>query len=177
MSDYIPLPTQQSCTDDEYYRINVFSYARPTPIGGTGPLKQLVMFITRALEDSALLSMEQKQFDQGMINLRSVYSDSFCWRKSEGTKLLAHLVMEDFQAEKQVDRRKIDEMKLGKNLIFTIPKSNASFMTMEATLMNENRDIVFQTGELDLDLSALQDETRPGVENVHEENQPMEMEA
>ena len=55
----------------------------------------------------------------------------------------------------KVDRRKIEEMKLGENFIFTLPKSNASFMTVEATLMNESRDIIFQARELDLELSTV----------------------
>lgn len=55
----------------------------------------------------------------------------------------------------QVDRRKIEEMKLGENFVFTLPKSNASFMTVEATLMNESRDIIFQARELDLELSTV----------------------
>ncbi|RMX40235.1 hypothetical protein pdam_00014339 [Pocillopora damicornis] len=177
MSDEIPLRTQQSCTEDEYYKIHVFSYARPATNGGTGSLKQLVLFITKALEDSGQLDIIQKQLDQGMVNVRSVYTDSFRWRKSEGTRLLAQLIMGDFQAEKKVDRLKIEEMKLGENFVFTLPKSNASFMTVEATLMNESRDIIFQARELDLELSTFQGETRPAVENEHEGNQPLEMEA
>ncbi|XP_027050883.1 uncharacterized protein LOC113678202 isoform X2 [Pocillopora damicornis] len=176
MSDEIPLRTQQSCTEDEYYKIHVFSYARPATNGGTGSLKQLVLFITKALEDSGQLDIIQ-QLDQGMVNVRSVYTDSFRWRKSEGTRLLAQLIMGDFQAEKKVDRLKIEEMKLGENFVFTLPKSNASFMTVEATLMNESRDIIFQARELDLELSTFQGETRPAVENEHEGNQPLEMEA
>lgn len=177
MSDEIPLRTQKSCTEDEYYKIHVFSYARPATNGGTGSLKQLVLFVTKALEDSGQLDIIQKQLDQGMVNVRSVYTDSFRWRKSEGTRLLAQLIMGDFQAEKKVDRRKIEEMKLGENFVFTLPKSNASFMTVEATLMNESRDIIFQARELDLELSTFQGETRPAVENEHEGNQPLEMEA
>ena len=59
MSDEIPLRTQQSCTGDEYYKIHVFSYARPGTNGGTGSLKQLVLFITKALEDSGQLDIIQ----------------------------------------------------------------------------------------------------------------------
>ena len=59
MSDEIPLRTQQSCTEDEYYKIHVFSYARPATNGGTGSLKQLVLFITKALEDSGQLDLIQ----------------------------------------------------------------------------------------------------------------------
>ena len=55
----------------------------------------------------------------------------------------------------QVDRRKIEEMKLAENFVFTMPNSDASFMTVEATLMNESRDIIFQTGEMDLELSTV----------------------
>lgn len=172
-----PLRTQQSYTEDELYGLHVFSYRRLTTNGGTGPRKQLIVFITRASEDSGQLDKLHKQLDQGMINVRSVYSNSFRWRKSEGTKLLAQLILGDFQAEKQVDRHKIDEMKLAENLIFTMPESDASFITMEATLMNESRDIILQTGELNLQLSIFQGETRPGVENEHEGNQPIEMEA
>ncbi|CAH3135200.1 unnamed protein product [Pocillopora meandrina] len=177
MSDDIPLRTQQLCTEDENYRIRVFSYARPATNGGTGSRRQLVLFITRALEDSWWLDILQKQLDQGMVNARSVYTDSFRWRKSEGTKLLVQLIMGDFRVDKKVDRRKIEEMKLAENFVFTMPNSDASYMTVEATLMNESRDIIFQTGEMDLELSTFQDETRPAVENEHEGNQPIEMEA
>ena len=55
----------------------------------------------------------------------------------------------------QVDRRKIEEMKLAENFVFTMPNSDASYMTVEATLMNESRDIIFQTGEMDLELSTV----------------------
>ncbi|CAH3135194.1 unnamed protein product [Pocillopora meandrina] len=181
MSDEIPLRTQQSCTEDEYYKIHVFSSARPDPqmaVPGS-LLKQLVFPIYhKNTIDSGQLDIKiQKQLDQGMVNVRSVYTDSFRWRKSEGTRLLAQLIMGDFQAEKKVDRLKIEEMKLGENFVFTLPKSNASFMTVEATLMNESRDIIFQARELDLELSTFQGETRPAVENEHEGNQPVEMEA
>ena len=37
-----------------------------------------------------------------MVNARSVYTDSFRWRKSEGTKLLVQLIMGDFQVDKEV---------------------------------------------------------------------------
>ena len=59
MSDEIPLRTQQSCTEDECYKIHVFSYARPATNGGTGSLKQLVLSITKALEDSGQLDIIQ----------------------------------------------------------------------------------------------------------------------
>ena len=59
MSDDIPLRTQQLCTEDENYRIRVFSYARPATNGGTRSRRQLVLFITRALEDSWRLDILQ----------------------------------------------------------------------------------------------------------------------
>ena len=59
MSDNVPLRTQRSCTEDEYYMIDVFSYARPATNGGTGSLHQLVMYITRAMEDYGRLDILQ----------------------------------------------------------------------------------------------------------------------
>ena len=59
MSDNVPLRTQQSCTEDQYYMIDVFSSTQPATNGGTGSLKQLVMYITRALEDSGRLDLLQ----------------------------------------------------------------------------------------------------------------------
>lgn len=59
MSDNIPLRTQHSCTENEYYRINVFSNAQLNTMGSTRPLEQLIVFITRASENSERLDMLQ----------------------------------------------------------------------------------------------------------------------
>lgn len=177
MSDNIPLRTQHSCTENEYYRINVFSNAQLNTMGSTRPLEQLIVFITRASENSERLDMLQKQLDQGAINVRYVYSNHFLWRRSRGVNLRADLVMGDFCANKEVHRRKIDEMKLGENLVFTMPKSDASSTTVKLKLVNESRDIILETGELNLEQSMLLDETRLGVEHGHEGNQVVEMEA
>lgn len=177
MSDNVPLRTQRSCTEDEYYMIDVFSYARPATNGGTGSLKQLVMYITRALEDSGRLDLLQERLDQDMINVRSVYSNSFRWRKTQGAKLIARLIMGDFRAEREVERRKLDQMKLAENFVFTMPKSDASIMTVKAVLVNESQEIILETGELDMELLTFQGETRAGVEHEHRSNQPIEQDA
>ena len=57
MSDNVPLRDQESCVDDDYYMIDVFTYARPATNGETRSLHQLVMYITRALEDSGRLDI------------------------------------------------------------------------------------------------------------------------
>ena len=55
----IPLRIQQSYTTDELYRLHVFSYRRPATNSGRGPRKQLIVFITRASEDSGQLDKLQ----------------------------------------------------------------------------------------------------------------------
>ena len=57
MSDNVFLRDQESCVKDDYYMIDVFTYARPATNGETGSLHQLVMYITRALEDSGRLDI------------------------------------------------------------------------------------------------------------------------
>ena len=52
----------------------------------------------------------------------------------------------------QVERRKIDQMKLAQNFVFTMPKSDASIMTVKAILVNESEEIILETGELDMEL-------------------------
>ena len=57
MSDDVSLRDQESCVKDDYYMIDVFTYARPATNGETGSLHQLVMYVTRALEDSGRLDI------------------------------------------------------------------------------------------------------------------------
>ena len=59
MSDNVPLRIQESCVDDDYYMVDIFSYVRPATIGGTGSRHQLAMYVTRASEDSGRLNILQ----------------------------------------------------------------------------------------------------------------------
>lgn len=52
MSDNIPLSTQRSCTEDERYVLDIFSYVQPARLGNSESLKQLILYITRALDNS-----------------------------------------------------------------------------------------------------------------------------
>lgn len=46
-------------------------------------------------------------------------------------------------------------MKLGENLVFTMPKSDASSTIVKLKLVNESRDIILETGELNLEQSMV----------------------
>lgn len=46
-------------------------------------------------------------------------------------------------------------MKLGENLVFTMPKSDSSSTTVNLKLVNESRDIILETGELNLEQSMV----------------------
>ncbi len=59
MSDNIPLDAQRACTDGEYYNLDLFSYVQPPVYGNSGSLNQLIMYITRALENSDRLAFMQ----------------------------------------------------------------------------------------------------------------------
>ena len=62
MSDNIPLPIQQSTTargDSEYYNVDVFSYVQPPEFGTRGSQNQLIVYITRTLENSSGLAFNQ----------------------------------------------------------------------------------------------------------------------
>ncbi|KAJ7382369.1 hypothetical protein OS493_035429 [Desmophyllum pertusum] len=115
MSDNISLAKQRACTDlrceDEKYIIDVFSYVQPGHHGGTNKT--------------------------GMIK---VYSDRFCWSNAQAGMLIAQLEMGDFQAVKQVERRKIDQMKLPEKITYTLPPSNATSMKMTTRLLNESQE-------------------------------------
>ncbi|KAL9969795.1 hypothetical protein ACROYT_G022054 [Oculina patagonica] len=174
MSDNIPLDVQRAYTDGEYYNLDLFSYVQPPVYGNSGSLNQLIMYITRALENSDRLAfMQAEQIKHGMIK---VYSNSFCWQKTQGSKLIAKLIMEDFHAKQQVDRRKIDEMKLAENKVFTLPSCNASIMKLVGKLMTVDKQVLLETGELNVKLSMLQGETRAGVEHDYCTSQPTEQE-
>ncbi|XP_073253853.1 uncharacterized protein [Porites lutea] len=68
----------------------------------------------------------------------------------------------------QVDRRKIDEMRLLEKMTFTLPPSNASFMKVKAKLIDEKseNEILLETEQLNVPLSVLpQSDTKPAVEH------------
>ena len=57
----------------------------------------------------------------------------------------------------QVDRRKIEEMRLPEKITVTLPPSNASFMKVKAKLIDENSDneILLETEQLHVPLSLV----------------------
>ena len=57
----------------------------------------------------------------------------------------------------QVDRRKIEEMRLPEKITFTLPPCDASFMKVKAKLIDENSDneILLETEELHVPLSLV----------------------
>ena len=57
----------------------------------------------------------------------------------------------------QVDRRKIEEMRLPEKITFTLPPSDASFMKVKAKLIDENSDneILLETEQLHVPLSLV----------------------
>ena len=57
----------------------------------------------------------------------------------------------------QVDRRKIEEMRLPEKITFTLPPSDASFMKVKAKLIDENTDneILLETEQLHVPLSLV----------------------
>ena len=55
MSDNVPLRIQESCVD--YYMVDVFSCVREATNVGTRLRHQLVMYVTRASEDSGRLNI------------------------------------------------------------------------------------------------------------------------
>ncbi|KAJ7382363.1 hypothetical protein OS493_035423 [Desmophyllum pertusum] len=172
MSDNITLQMQRACTEGDYYMMDMFSSVQPAVSGNRCSRNQVNLLITRALVDSGRLAfIKQMQSKQRMIK---IYSNSFCWKKAQGSMLNVKLVMEDFQAEKQIEKKKIDEMKLSENVVFTLPSCDASIMKVVAELMDEDRNPLFETGELNVELSMPQGETRAGVEHDHCTNQPSE---
>ena len=62
MSDHIPLNSQQTCTacaEGDLYNLDIVSYVRPPVFGTEGSLNQLVMYITRAIENPGRLAFIQ----------------------------------------------------------------------------------------------------------------------
>ena len=59
----------------------------------------------------------------------------------------------------QVDRRKIEEMRLPEKITFTLPPCDASFMKVKAKLIDENSDneILLETEELHVPLTLVSD--------------------
>ena len=57
----------------------------------------------------------------------------------------------------QVDRRKIEEMRLPEKITVTLPPCNASFMKVKAKLIDENSDneILLETEQLHVPLSLV----------------------
>ena len=57
----------------------------------------------------------------------------------------------------QVDRRKIEEMRLPEKITFILPPSDASFMKVKAKLIDENSDneILLETEQLHVPLSLV----------------------
>ncbi|KAJ7382357.1 hypothetical protein OS493_035417 [Desmophyllum pertusum] len=175
MSDNIALQMQRACTastEGDYYMMDMFSYAQPAVYGNRCSLNQVNVLITRALEDSGRSAFIKQM--QNIQRMTKVYSNSFCWKKTKGSKLIVKLIMEDFQAEKQIGRKKIDEMKLAENVVYTLPSCDASIMKVVAELMDEDRNPLLETGELNVELSMPRGETRAGVEHDHRTNQPSE---
>lgn len=46
-------------------------------------------------------------------------------------------------------------MKMPENIVFTLPSCNASFMKFVAKLMNEDKEVLMETGELNAKLSMV----------------------
>ena len=57
----------------------------------------------------------------------------------------------------QVDRRKIEEMRLPEKITFTLPPCDASFMKVKAKLIDENsdNDILLETEQLHVPLALV----------------------
>lgn len=56
----------------------------------------------------------------------------------------------------KVDRQKIDQMKLGENIVFTLPSCNASTMKGDnITLMNEDKEKLLEIREFNVRLSMV----------------------
>lgn len=164
---------QETCVDDDHYMVDIFSYVRPATNGGTGSLHQLVMYVTRALEDSGRLDVLKEI--QGDQNVKRIYSNSFRWKKTQGEKLFACLSLEDFHAKKELERKKVDHMKLAENVVCSLPVSDASMMKAKIKLMNEVEENILEIGEMHVDLLTFQGgETRAGEEHEFNDNEPVE---
>ena len=60
MSDNIPLNTQRACiADGELYNLDVFSFVQPPVFDTEASFNQLIMNVTRAMEDSGRLAFIQ----------------------------------------------------------------------------------------------------------------------
>ncbi|KAJ7382359.1 hypothetical protein OS493_035419 [Desmophyllum pertusum] len=151
------------------YIIDVFSYVQPGHHGyNESRIKQVLLYITREVESSRKAFLQEEQTRLGMIK---VYSDRFCWSNAQAGMLIAQLEMGDFQAVKQVERRKIDQMKLPEKITYTLPPSNATSMKMTTRLLNESQETLLETEQLDVKLYLLpQRETKAGVEHEHSTN-------
>ncbi|KAM7449394.1 hypothetical protein ABFA07_002760 [Porites harrisoni] len=169
MSDNVSLAEQATCVDseseDDWYTIDIFSHVQSELDENNVSHKQLFLYVTRA-------GVNRRTFLQGekiRIPMITVYSNNFSWRKTQKPGILvAKLEMGSFEAVKKVDRRKIEEMRLTEKMSFTLPPSNASFMKVKATLIDENseNEILLETDQLNVPLSLLpQSDTKPAVEH------------
>lgn len=57
----------------------------------------------------------------------------------------------------QIERRKIDEMKLPEKIAYTLPHCNATSMKTVARLLNESHETLVETEQLDVKLSMVSD--------------------
>lgn len=173
MSDNVPLRDQASCVDDDYYMIDVFSYVRPATNGKTGSLHQLVMYVTKALVNSGRLDiLREKQRDQ---NIMKIYSKIFRWKKTQGENIKAQLFLGDFHADGEIERKKVDHMKMAENVVITMPVSDASKMNVKGKLLNEVGEMILEIEEMTVNLFKFQGgETRVGIEHEYRGNEPVE---
>ena len=52
----------------------------------------------------------------------------------------------------QIERKKVDHMKLAENVVFTLPVSDASKMTVEGNLLNEDGEMILEIGAMNVNL-------------------------
>ncbi|XP_068754726.1 uncharacterized protein [Montipora capricornis] len=161
MSDEVPLREQKSClelcNEDDLYLIDVFSCVQQTEIyGHRHPRQQLFLYITRAPSKSRSSFLQEEKLRLG---LSAVHSDTFCWKKSSSAdKILAILKMEDLEAIKQIERMKVDEMRLPEKVTYTLPKSDASSMQAVVKVLKGNLDgeTLLKTEQLTFSLSMIE---------------------
>ncbi|CAH3155961.1 unnamed protein product [Pocillopora meandrina] len=162
MSDNVPLRIQESCVD--YYMVDIFSCVREAKKVGSRLRHQLVMYVTRASEDSGRLNI-LREVHRGQ-NTKELYTNSFRWERGKGKILIALFIIGDFEFSKQVERRKIDQMRLAEKVTCILPICDASIVKIEGKLLSENGDMILEMRELDVDLLTMRGgETRCGVEH------------
>ena len=75
----------------------------------------------------------------------STHRRLFCWNSTEQIYIIS----------KQVERKKIDQMKLPEKLTYTLPTSDASSMKMFAKLLNGSFETLLETEQLKVNLSLV----------------------